>query len=89
MHTISPQPGFTLNARRALHELTRRLRGAHRRWRRARQADATARVLTQLDDRLLHDLGLDRSELLSTAAELHGQAARERRHTVLLAPQPR
>jgi uncharacterized protein YjiS (DUF1127 family) len=56
------------------------LGGVIERCSRARQVSATARALEHLDDRLLHDIGLDRSELLSAAAELHGRTRRERRH---------
>jgi len=83
MHTttISLAPGLTTKARRALSALRSNLRGGYHDWLRARQAAATACALKSLDGRLLRDIGLDRSELLSAAAELHGQAERERRHS--------
>ncbi len=37
-------------------------------WRRQRIEDATRATLRALDDRVLHDLGLDRSEIPSVAA---------------------
>lgn len=37
-------------------------------WRRARLASATDAALQSLDDRALHDIGLDRSEISSLAA---------------------
>ena len=40
-----------------------------------RSRAATYRSLKQLDNRVLHDLGLDRSEILSVAAEACGDAA--------------
>lgn len=83
MHTItviSLQPGRAERARRAIQALTRDLGARYRRWLAARQVGATARALNLLDDRMLHDIGLDRSELLSAAAELHYQARRERLH---------
>ncbi len=92
MHTITAiviEPGLAAKARRALGPLTRTLSNAYRRWLRARQTRATARALDLLDDRLLHDIGLDRSEVLSIAAELHGQVARERRHAWLMTSLPR
>lgn len=39
-----------------------------------RDARATYDALRRLDDRTLHDLGFDRSELTSVAAEVSGQA---------------
>ncbi|HQR20933.1 MAG TPA: DUF1127 domain-containing protein [Burkholderiaceae bacterium] len=47
-------------------------------WRRARDAHATYRALSRLDARTLRDVGLDRSELRSVAAELAGEADRSR-----------
>ncbi len=40
----------------------------HAGWRRRRIEDATRATLRALDDRVLHDLGLDRSEIPSVAA---------------------
>ncbi len=40
-----------------------------------RSRAATYRSLRQLDNRMLHDLGLDRSEILSVAVEACGDAA--------------
>jgi len=39
-----------------------------------RRAMATRAALAQLDDRVLHDLGFDRSEIASVAAEAAGDA---------------
>lgn len=47
-------------------------------WAQARSARATYRALCDLDDRALHDIGLDRSEMRSVAAEIAGQADRTR-----------
>lgn len=80
--TISLQPSLAAIARRALRAVTETLSQAHEAWMRHRQARATAQALGLLDDRLLHDIGLDRSELSSAAAELHGQAERQRRHAL-------
>jgi len=85
MHTftaISLQPSLAAKAQRALQALIPTLSGACHRWMRARQVNATARALDLLDNHLLHDIGMDRSELLSAAAELHGQSKRERRHAL-------
>jgi uncharacterized protein YjiS (DUF1127 family) len=68
MHTLTViplRPGRTARLRRAIDDLARALDARYRRWLDARQALATARALSQLDDRILRDLGLDRSELLS------------------------
>lgn len=80
MHTttISLQPSLAAQAQRVLHDLAGALRDAGRRWRLRRQAHATARALSGLSDHQLRDLGLDRSELLSAAGEVHGLSARER-----------
>jgi uncharacterized protein YjiS (DUF1127 family) len=48
-------------------------------WRRARQQARSARdALRGLDDRALRDLGIDRSEISSLAAEFAGEAERTR-----------
>ena len=47
-------------------------------WSRARSARATYRALRELDTRTLHDLGLDRSEMRSVAAEIAGESDRTR-----------
>jgi uncharacterized protein YjiS (DUF1127 family) len=77
--TVIPlQPGPAAKARRAAQDLTRRLGARLRQRRNARRFAETANALSLLDDRLLRDIGLDRSELRSAAAELHFQARRER-----------
>jgi uncharacterized protein YjiS (DUF1127 family) len=87
--TIPLRPGLITQAHRALQGAALGLgRLLHRRLC-AHQAQATARVLSQLDDRVLRDLGLSRSELLSAAAELHGLAARDRRPSLFGALLPR
>jgi uncharacterized protein YjiS (DUF1127 family) len=52
--------------------------GAYSRYRSYRDAVATYDALRELDDRTLHDLGFERSELLSVAAEMTGDAERTR-----------
>lgn len=47
-------------------------------WKQRAQARATYRALASLDARTLRDLGLDRSELMSIAAELTGTTHRTR-----------
>jgi uncharacterized protein YjiS (DUF1127 family) len=66
---------YTPPHRALLLGLADTLRGlARRAWRRFQQGQrrraerATLRALQELDDHLLHDLGIDRSELLSIAA---------------------
>lgn len=49
-------------------------RRVYLRHRQRREARATYDALHQLDDRTLHDLGFDRSEILSLAAEVTGEA---------------
>ena len=54
------------------------VRRLHASWSMARSARATYRALRQLDARTLHDLGLDRSEMRSLAAEIAGESDRTR-----------
>lgn len=51
-------------------------------WRRRRLARATYMALRDLDDRTLRDIGLDRSELRSIAAEVGGALEITRMHAV-------
>lgn len=62
-------PGFGATLRRFLIRLRRR-----------RQAARTAAALRALDPRALRDLAIDRSEVDSVAAEIHGSAVRTRMH---------
>ena len=48
------------------------------RYRQHRRAMETRAELAQLDDRVLHDLGFDRSEIASIAAEANGDAEHTR-----------
>ncbi len=66
---------------RAIGAFARRAYARHRQRRKAR---ATYDALRHLDDRMLRDLGFDRSELASIAAEVTGAAARERVRAQLL-----
>jgi uncharacterized protein YjiS (DUF1127 family) len=50
------------------------VRQAHARHRQRRRAKATYDALRELDDHMLRDLGFDRSELRSVAAEATGEA---------------
>ena len=84
---LKPRPASV--ARRALWVLASMLSDAYAARVRQRQIRATAHVLGQLDDHLLRDLAIDRSELLSAAAEVHGWAEPQRRHAVLATLLPR
>jgi uncharacterized protein YjiS (DUF1127 family) len=55
-------------------------------WLHRRRVRATARILHALDDALLRDLALDRSEVQSVAAEVHGSASGQRRHARAVPP---
>ena len=57
-------------------------RAAVKRYRRMRHAAAAREALHQLDDRTLHDLGIDRSEIASIAAESAGEAEQSRAQVV-------
>ena len=64
---------------RALVRGVQRARAAWQPWRAAREVYES---LSELDDRTLHDLGIDRSELTSVAREASGQAEYTRAHTL-------
>jgi uncharacterized protein YjiS (DUF1127 family) len=57
----------------AIHTVGAIARRAYARYRQRRQARATYDILRRLDDRTLRDLGFDRSEIRSVAAELTGE----------------
>ena len=63
-------------------------RQAYARYAQRRQASAVSDALGQLDDRTLRDLGFDRSEMRSVAAEFAGEAETTRLR-VLLSHYPR
>lgn len=58
-------------------------RQAYARYRQRREATALRNALRQLDDRMLRDLGFDRSEIGSVVAEVTGEAERTRLRVVL------
>ncbi|HTS20984.1 MAG TPA: DUF1127 domain-containing protein [Casimicrobiaceae bacterium] len=79
-----------------LSTLVRRIGAAVRalgkRYERQRRAAAAREALRELDDRTLHDLGIDRSEIASVTAEAMGEAERSRvlrRRIAPGAPAPR
>jgi uncharacterized protein YjiS (DUF1127 family) len=80
MHTttFSLAPSPRLVAQRLVADVAARWCGALDRHRRRRAMRATLASLDGLDRHLLRDLGLDRSELPSVAAEAAGLAARHR-----------
>ena len=65
---------------RVFRALRKRVAALAAAWRRARDARATDEALQSLDDRALHDLGLDRSEIssLATRAGRRGDPTRVR-----------
>lgn len=73
----------TLHAHDALQRfvlaVTAALRNAAATWHRQRRRRAALRELQALDDRMLQDIGVTRSELSSLAAELVGATRAERR----------
>jgi uncharacterized protein YjiS (DUF1127 family) len=77
--TIPLSSGLALAAWSALDAMFREAAARIDAWREARR---TTRALTALDDHVLHDLGLDRSEVPSLAAELAGDVERERIHAL-------
>jgi uncharacterized protein YjiS (DUF1127 family) len=64
-------------------------RRAHARYRQRREAATIYDALRQLDDRTLRDLGFDRCEIRSVAAELTGEAERTRVRTLWTSHGPR
>ena len=58
------------------------MRDMAERYRRRRRESAAREALSQLDDRTLHDLGIDRSEIASVAAEAAGARELSRRNGV-------
>lgn len=58
----------------AIHAVGAIARRAYAQYRQRRQARVTYDILRSLDDRTLRDLGFDRSEIRSVAAELTGEA---------------
>lgn len=63
-------------------------RSAYTRHRQRRRASAIYDALHQLDDRTLHDMGFDRSEISSVAAEVAGEAESTRVRAIALAETP-
>jgi uncharacterized protein YjiS (DUF1127 family) len=55
-------------------------------WKRRQQASATYTALSELDARTLRDLGFDRSELSSVAAEIAGDVRSTRVRTIRRLP---
>ena len=66
---------------RSIGSIAHRVYARHRQRRRARD---TYDALRNLDDRMLRDLGFDRSEITSVAAEVSGGAARTRMRLLLM-----
>ena len=66
------------------HSIGLIVRRALARYRQRRKARATYDALRHLDDRMLRDLGFDRSEITSVAAEASGAAARTRVRLMLM-----
>jgi uncharacterized protein YjiS (DUF1127 family) len=63
-------------------------RRALERYRQRRKAWATYEALRHLDDHMLRDLGFDRSEITSVAAEVSGAATRTRVRVLLMSHSP-
>jgi uncharacterized protein YjiS (DUF1127 family) len=70
---------------RAAGTFARRVQARHRQ---RRKAKATYDALRQLDDRMLRDLGFDRSEITSVAAEVTGKADRTRVRALRISQTP-
>jgi uncharacterized protein YjiS (DUF1127 family) len=68
----------------AVHAVGAIVRRAHARLRQRQAAKAIYDTLWDLDDRTLRDLGLDRSEITSVAAEVTGVAERTRMRALIM-----
>ena len=84
-HAARAHRSFTLGdiivaAIQAAGEIARRV---HARYRQRRQASTIYEALRQLDDYTLRDLGFDRTEITSVAAEVTGEAEYTRMRTRL------
>jgi uncharacterized protein YjiS (DUF1127 family) len=79
LHKTAGMRELIADVTQALAAVSRRLYGA---WRRRQEAWATYRALRELDARTLRDIGLDRSELRSMAAEVSGALEVTRMHAV-------
>jgi uncharacterized protein YjiS (DUF1127 family) len=66
-----------------LRAFGRLLRDAYAAWQAWRAAREVYESLSELDDRMLHDLGIDRSELSSVAREATGQVEYTRAHVLV------
>jgi len=83
--TVLRPPGRGTPSRAMMAIVLRSMRAASRfaremlvRYRQRQLARNARHALHQLDDRTLHDIGLDRTEIPSVAAELAGEAERSR-----------
>ncbi len=79
LHKTAGMRELIADVTQAVAAMSRRLYGA---WRQRQQAWATYRALRDLDARTLSDIGLDRSELRSMAAESSGALEVTRMHAV-------
>jgi uncharacterized protein YjiS (DUF1127 family) len=79
LHKTSGMRELVADIARAVAAVSRRL---YSKWSQRQQAWATYRALRDLDARTLRDIGLDRSELRSIAAEVGGALEVTRMHAV-------
>jgi len=79
-HAARRHRGFVIgrSVAAAVRSLARIARWARERYRQRQQARLTYDALRELDDRTLHDLGLDRSEITSIAAEVSAETESSR-----------
>ncbi len=82
MNTLVQRHHATAAARRVAYSFFGTLRELTAAWQRARRQRAALRELDALSDHMLHDIGLHRSELSSTVAEVIGAAPATRRRVM-------
>ena len=79
MNTLAPSRPFTSTLQRGVQSMRQSLQALAAAWQTRRRRRTSLRELEGLDEHLLRDIGLKRSELSSVVAELTGTAPTTRR----------
>jgi uncharacterized protein YjiS (DUF1127 family) len=86
MNTTVQSMPLATTSERVVQGVAQRLHAVIERVRLARRRSRLLRELQDLDDHMLHDIGVHRAELSSVVAEVIGAAAATRRHIAGLHP---